>query len=519
MPETVTGLPYTQRKRARRLAGIISPDADMKGPLWFVAAGFLAYALFTYNGRPFLFTLSGVILGFFALLPAWLWSSGRVPGLPIFPLYAATYLATHVLQFLLAEPRLRDYPAEAILRAALTASGFLLVGTIVWSFWARRPRRLPSACLTLEGNHGTSVLLLVLFLGMLYTAFDHAAWLSAFPVGMVTAARSIFRGPVGFATFVLALRLGKGLLKPTQCRLFFALFLAYCLVEASSTFLVGVVLACLMLVLGLTLGRNRLPWATITTTLVIIGTLHVGKAELRSRYWAEGRQGNTLTPQHYPAFYADWVRSSLQQMALNKQEEGTQQSILSRANTAYLLLQAQQMTPKEVPFFEGATYAIIPSALVPRLFNAEKASPHDSTSLLNVHYGNQTLEETEATAIGWGLLNEAYANFGYPGCFVVAVLVASFFGLVTWWCKGMPADSVASLVGIYTLGFALQTEMTAAIFITAYVQGLVGLLLMAWLFSKRVQIKSDVESAHERLSLRRHRRPSRPRGAPASPAL
>jgi hypothetical protein len=473
----------------------------------------------TYPARPFLFTLSGVILGFFALLPAWLWSAGRVPGLPIFPLYAATYLATHVLQFLLAEPRLRENPPEAILRAALTASGFLLVGTVVWTFWACRPRRLPSACLALEGNHGTSVLLLLLSLGTWFTIFDHAGWLGALPAGMVTAARSIFRGPVGFVTFVLALRWGKRLLNPAQRSLFLALFLAYCLADASSIFLVGPVIACLMFVLGLVLSRDRLPWVAIATTLVVIGTLHVGKADLRSRYWAEGQQGNTLAPQQYPAFYADWLKSSLRQIVLNKQEEeDTHQSIFSRANTVYLLLQAQQMTPEEVPFLGGETYAIIPSALVPRLFNAEKASPHYSTALLNVHYGNQTWEATESTAIGWGLLNEAYANFGYASCVVVAVLLASFFGWVTWWCKGMPANSVAFLVGIYTLGFALQTEMTAAIFITAYVQGLVGLLLMAWLFAKRVQIEPDVESA-ERRPLRRGRPGGAPERGPRIPAL
>src|ERR1035438_3140285 len=507
MPEIATGLPDPHRRRPRLLPPLIAPAIGLRGPLWVVAAASLTYALATYPGRPFLFTLSGVILGFFALLPAWLWSAGRVPGLPLFPLYAATYLVTHVFQFLLAEPRLKDYPPEAILRAALTASGFLIVGTVVWSFWACRPRRLPPVCRALEGNHGTSVLLFLLFLGTAYTVFDHAGWLGAFPAGLVTAARSIFRGPIGFATFVLALRWGKRLLNPSQRSLFLGLFLAYCVGDASSIFLVGAVIACLMFVLGLTLGRARLPWVAIAIPLLVVGTLHVGKADMRSRYWAEGQQGNNLAPQQYPAFYVDWLKSSLSQIVLNKQEEeDTHQSILSRANTVYLLLQAQQMTPDEVPFLRGATYAIIPSALVPRLFDAEKASPHYSTSLLNVHYGNQTLEATQSTSIGWGLLNEAYANFGYLGCFVVAMLLASFFGLVTWWCKDMPANSVAFLVGIYTLGFALQTEMTAAIFITAYLQGLVGLLLMSWFFARQVQTAQAGQEPAPQRPARRGRR-------------
>jgi hypothetical protein len=409
-----------------------------------------------------------------------------MPGLPIFPLYAATFLPTFVFPFLDANERMRDYEPDALLRAALTAAGFILLGTFVSHYWVSRPHPPPSHCRALEGSKGTDALLIAIALAIAFNVMDHAGWLTRLPTGVFTILRSALRGPVSFAVFVLAMRWGKRLLQPLERAVFVALFAGYCITEAASLFLVGVILVFLMLVLGFVLGRQRLPPSLIAIGLVVPGLLHAGKGEMRSNYWKEGDQGNQLAPLQYPRFFSQWAKSSFQVITLQKRGlEKDSTSILSRANTVYLLLLAQSLTPGEVPFLGGETYSIIPSALVPRLFDPEKASPHYSTSLLNVLYGTQTWEAAASTSIGWGMLNEAYANFGYTGCAIAAVLIANFFGLVSWWCKGMPAGSIQNLIGIYTLGFALQTEMTAAIFITAYLQGLVGLLGLAWVFARR----------------------------------
>jgi hypothetical protein len=258
------------------------------------------------------------------------------------------------------------------------------------------------------------------------------------------------------------------------------LFIAYCVADASSIFLVAVVIMSLLLVLGFVIGRQSVPWSWFVPLVAIVGFLHVGKGEMRSRYWAEGTQGNLLEPWNYPSFYSDWLAASTQQLISQKQGGEEAQSVFSRVNTVYLLLQSQEMAPTDVPFLKGATYAIIPSALVPRIFNSAKASPHDSTSMLNIQYGNQTLEDTQSTSIGWGLLNEAYANFGYAGCLALAVILRTFYGLITRAGIGLPPTSLPALVGIFTISFALQTEMTAAIYITAYLQGLFALLVMAY---------------------------------------
>jgi hypothetical protein len=420
-----------------------------------------------------------------ALWPLRLWCTGRVPGLPIFPIYAATFLATFVFPFLEADQNMREYDPYPLVRAACTATCFISIGTLFWWYWATRRRSLPRRCLALEGSKGTDVLLLAIFMGTIYTLLDRAGWLRGLPTGAFTLLRSAVRGPVSFAVFVMGMRWGSGLLNLGQKSTFLILFITFCAVESSSLFLVGAILVGLMLALGFMLGRGRLPWLGISIGIAALSLLHLGKAEMRSRYWKEGEQGNLLAPQNYAAFFAEWLKVAFQNINLQKSGIDTETtSVFSRANIAYLLLLAQRVSPEEIPFLRGETYRIIPSALVPRLFSPEKQSPHYSTTLLNVRYERQTWETAQSTSIGWGLLNEAFANFGYVGCVVAAAIIGSFFGLVTWWCKGMPVDSIHYLVGIYTLGFAIQTEMTAAIFITAYVQGLFGVMVMAWHFTE-----------------------------------
>jgi hypothetical protein len=141
-------------------------------------------------------------------------------------------------------------------------------------------------------------------------------------------------------------------------------------------------------------------------------------------------------------------------------------------------------------YLGGETYAIIPSSLLPRLFFPEKASPHYASSTLNVHYGNQTWESSQSTTIGWGLLNESFANFGHLGWVGLALCLGAFYGLITRLSIGLPSASIQSLVGIFTMGFAMQTEWTASVFITAYAQGLFSFLIVAFTFARRIRTGS-----------------------------
>jgi hypothetical protein len=255
---------------------------------------------------------------------------------------------------------------------------------------------------------------------------------------------------------------------------------------------VGAIVACLMLAVGFALGRGRVPAMTLAL-LAIAGLLHVGKGRMRERYWPEGGQGHVIQPLDYPQLYMEWLAVAAEEAYSSSGSDSG--SIFARANNIYILLQVQEMAPQAVPYIGGTTYALIPSSLLPRLFFPDKASPHMASALLNVHYGRQTLESAQSTTIGWGLLNESIASFGTLGWIGLGLCLGLFYGTITRLSIGVPSSSVPSLIAVFTMGFAIQTEWTASVFISAYCQGLVSFLAVAFTFARRVKLEGPWREA------------------------
>src|ERR1051325_11513302 len=72
-----------------------------------------------------------------SLLPVGLWVHGKAKGLPLYPVYALTHLWTFGLPLLYEHPIIILCPADNLLTAGLTVTGFLLCGTAVWYLIAR----------------------------------------------------------------------------------------------------------------------------------------------------------------------------------------------------------------------------------------------------------------------------------------------------------------------------------------------------------------------------------------------
>ena len=118
----------------------------------------------------------------------------------------------------------------------------------------------------------------------------------------------------------------------------------------------------------------------------------------------------------------------------------------------------------------GETYAILPQVIVPRIFNSSKIRTTEGTHMISVHYKLQTYEQTLTTSISWGLLPEAYANFGLAGCAGLAIVLGWGYGKVCRWSINAPILSAQSLFSILMITFALQTEWTASVYVAALYQ-------------------------------------------------
>jgi hypothetical protein len=133
-------------------------------------------------------------------------------------------------------------------------------------------------------------------------------------------------------------------------------------------------------------------------------------------------------------------------------------------------------TPERQDYLQGATYLHVLPQLVPRFLWPEKPRSHIATYELAIYYGLQDAEATETTTIAFGLLAEAFANFGLFG----SVLLGAFWGVtlkkLQIWSAYSPMFSFAGLMMVLLTAWAFSAELTMAAWISSFQQALVVVL-------------------------------------------
>jgi hypothetical protein len=97
---------------------------------------------------------------------------------------------------------------------------------------------------------------------------------------------------------------------------------------------------------------------------------------------------------------------------------------------------------------------------------------------LNIHFGFQTAEDTRSTAIGWGLIAEAFANFGYPGVLGMGIVIGIIAGFFMRLSSGAAPTSTGTFLGIVGLMTLINMEADFSNLITNLFQACVSILLL-----------------------------------------
>jgi hypothetical protein len=91
---------------------------------------------------------------------------------------------------------------------------------------------------------------------------------------------------------------------------------------------------------------------------------------------------------------------------------------------------------------------MLPKMLVPRFLEANKPESQAALNLLSVRYGRERPEDVGKTTIGWGLVSEAYANFGNLGVVVVGAIFGALCGMLMRLSATASPLSLAMLITI-----------------------------------------------------------------------
>jgi hypothetical protein len=455
---------------------------------WLGTGGIFALAAVSTGG---LDDLPGFFLiAFSALLPVFLWCRRAVHGIPIYPIFTVGTLWTFGFPLIAQQPQILQYNPDERLAAAATIAMTNLVGTGFWYLFSRRIAPPPASYLGFKLGSGDLLFFGALLADIAFNVLTSSVQLDLDPA-IFSIIRAIIQALAALGIFVLGYRAGQYQLSPAGTQAYGITMVALILSTLPSVLMVNGLSSGALALMAFAFGRGRLPWLAFLLFLGSALFLQEGKAAIREKYWADAR-GAPISFSHFPEFMDDWIGFSWQHLLSDDGDAAAgssaddPQSLTERASLLHLFLLIQAMSPAEAPYLRGETYAIIPRLLVPRLFNEEKARTHLGTYLLAIHYDLQRPEDTSVTTIGFGLINEAMANFGYPGCMGLGAVLGSFYGWAARWSSSHPLLSLRTLFAVLILTVAFENEFTAGVYVTVLFQGSCALLLLGLLTMGRV---------------------------------
>jgi hypothetical protein len=455
---------------------------------WLCAIGLtvggllLAESLLSWN------TLAGFAIGFTALLPSYLWVRGSAHGLPIFPIVALFYVNTHAIPFIIGHPGVAKYSEIERLIAAGTVIAYLLLATVVWCPLAVRRNAQKTQYTGFAENRSGGIFIGFLVLGCFFVSPLPWYVFPSLPYEFQNALKMAFLGLAILSAAVLGFQWGAKRLSWIGKVLFAGFLSLYMLIDSSGLMVHSSFSLVITVSVTYTLARGRLPLLLLAFAIPILALLHLGKWQMRETYWGD-------RPQRFPGyveFYADWIDYGIAELRHRDDEIPSRRkpkrtSALERASVIQMLLLVETRSPEPVPFMLGESYRMIPELLVPRFVNPDKPWAHEGTYRLTTHYGIQTRAQTLKTTIGFGPLAESYANFGFFGVALLAILTGWVSGRVAGWGIDLPITSFPGLFGLLTISALSQTESTMAVIVNSLFQGTMALVVIRLLFMRTLR--------------------------------
>ena len=439
-----------------------------------ILAGVELYYFFNAQVRDAEHLPIGLGMLLLAAVPALLWAKRGGSSLPVFEVLMLTTANAYAFPLLNGHRELIFYSSEDISRAGLAVILFQCSAIAVYELTRGRPSQHAfwRAEVVTQDIGRWMIYGMLLNTGYLYIS----TFTELVPASVESILRAIFFGIGIVSTFITARRLGEAHLSPGERAFFFANILTQALLMMSTLYLVAAVSLLLLTLVGYVSGSGKLPLIPTAAALFAIAILHNGKSEMRDKYWTNEYPAPGLTG--LPSFYAEWFADGWKSREGDEGHAKLTSKLIDRTSLFHIMCLVVSSTPANQPYLQGETYLDIPAQFVPRILWPNKPLGHVSTSKLAVYYGLQTEEETQVTTIGFGMLAEAYANFGWFGLAGIAALLAYMIKKIQCLALDSPLFSYGGLILVIMLAWSFQVEFTLSIWLASLYQACVAVLII-----------------------------------------
>ena len=413
-----------------------------------------------------------IIVG--AAYPSLQWAKRDDRKFPVFEVLLLTAINTYAIPLLSGHEGLQAYPNETITVAALGVILYLAVANAAFAITRARPKRTRNWTEEIVSSNIADYLAYGMIITTAYTMINLlTTWIPADLNGPV---RAVCYGVGIISTFIQSRMWGLGTLAHHRKASFLVQIFLQVFFNWAALFLIQGISILVLALLGFISGGKKIPILALAITLPIIGVLHNGKSMMRSKYWEGGAPMPSLAG--IPAFYSEWIGYGLN---LSKDGESAEDhhkgaKLLERTSLFHVLCLVVDNTPERQPYLEGATYAFVPGQFVPSFFWKDKPRAHVATNYLSVYYGLQDENSTNKTTIAFGMLAEAFANFGFFGIASLGAIFGIFLKKIGEWATYSPILSYPGLLLVVLMAWSFQSELTMAAWLSSLYQACMAVL-------------------------------------------
>jgi len=436
-------------------------------------AGALAYLAFHAQVYENLHLYQGLTIFTLSFIPGLLWAKSGGSRFPVFEPIMLLCANAYAIPLLNGHEQLLQYHPDVITKAGWAVILYQVTAIAVYQVTRGRPGEGSFWNQEILGQQVEQFVIYGLVLSSTYvgiSTFTH--WI---PSELESILRAAFFGVGILCTFISCQRWGRGELTESDKAVIICALVPQMIFQTIGLLLIDTLSLLGIALLGYLSGGKRIPWIVIISAFSLLAILHNGKSQMRQKYW----EYQTPLPgiSELPAFYSEWIGYGLQTSpddGAHKISSG--RKLLERTSLIHLLCLVINYSPDRQPFLNGETYGYVLPQLIPRIFWSGKPRSHVATYRLAVYYGLQDEDATNATTIAFGMLAEAYANFGMIG----GVLLGTFWGfslkklqILSW---HSPMFSLAGLMMILLTAWSFGSELTMAAWISSLYQAMIVVL-------------------------------------------
>ena len=430
-------------------------------------------------------TLTALLLLAITVAPTILWLIRGMRGLPILELFCLAHFVYYAYPILATKPEYMDFSEGIRVQAGLAVCAFLICSYVGYfllrSLKAKPPGRFVSR--QIEINRIRVIFWVLLFL-WISTTIVVTFGLMPFAGRLLNILRTISASSGIISIFFLFYLQGQRKFSLGETATLNTTFAIGIIVSFASGFLVGGSTYMAMALIGFAFGKKRIPFFGAVLCMSLVSFLHLGKGEMRLRYWEGGMHGDYLQLSQIYPIYRDWVSYSWRN-AVSPSPQRERTSVIDRLKLIHMLALVMNDTPSKLPYLKGETYAHIPKLAVPRMLWPEKPRGHISTETLGLYYNVQTEESVLYTSVGFGLIAEAWANFGWLGAMAVGLLFGILTGIPARLSLQLPVNSIGFLASILIVSWTFQLEHALSSYLISLAQSLMVVLVGLFFISSR----------------------------------